>query len=768
MDRTNDLLTLSLAFFACIPAAFANTLAFSEDYRAQVDAALRSGPDVWGEEILARPEGPTYENVVGKLRPLMWCGKEFTTSGVYYLVFGRPAGLEGGGDAALHVADGSEVISRHHKKGNRLTIFVGSDGKERYGQSLQRLSAPRLFQGYQPLLLTEYSDEHGNRYRQQSFADWLPNSERLASYIQLEVEAPEGRSTQVVLRIALSESGLTGAGNRLSSNDGCHLAASQGAQVGDQGISYHLVLSPGETRKVFLIRPLDPVPMALGEPSEQVFVTARNRLCAYWDQKLAGGVLFQVPEEQVMHAQRNILIQNLFLGWQYSYGNAYQDFFQPEGNDTATLLGQFGFAAEQRAIHQTLLGMTKGREQYRNWENGEKLSHGAHYYLLTRDRSFIEANKRSYDFYLEEMSKEIAEDPNGLLKKEPYSGDISAAGYYLHQQAVCWRGMRDMAMLYRELGYRSEGDRYWKLAQRFKRAMDTAVGKSQSELSDGTLFVPTELLSDVLPYDPVTATKLGTYWNLVFPYALASGLFPQPTSWRILDYMFRHGSFLLGLVRCNYYPVEIGSHKENGLPGYSTSGADNVYAVNVVESLSQHDQPDRMVLTLYGKMAHGMTRETFVSGEGDSYGVVPGEYYRAMYLPPNSANNALLLKLLRSMMLFETVDQSGRPLGLRLTHSTPRAWLADGQEIGFVKAPSLFGPVSLQMTSALSRGQIAAELEMPSRNRPSQVTLRLRTPGRRPIQSVVINGKKHLRFDPEKETVDLTGMTGHLKLVVRY
>lgn len=45
------------------------------------------------------------------------------------------------------------------------------------------------------------------------------------------------------------------------------------------------------------------------------------------------------------------------------------------------------------------------------------------------------------------------------------------------------------------------------------------------------------------------------------------------------------------------------------------------------------------MLALYGKLAHGMTRKTFVSGEGHTIAPAPGEYFRSMCLPPNNANN---------------------------------------------------------------------------------------------------------------------------------
>ena len=87
----------------------------------------------------------------------------------------------------LHVADGSQIVSRR-VDGSKLTVFVGAHGKERYGSCLSRLETPRLLQGYLPVLETAYTDAHGNRYRQESFAARVPQTKALVSFVRLSVE----------------------------------------------------------------------------------------------------------------------------------------------------------------------------------------------------------------------------------------------------------------------------------------------------------------------------------------------------------------------------------------------------------------------------------------------------------------------------------------------------------------------------------------------------------------------------------------------------
>ena len=82
----------------------------------RVEHALRAKRDVWGEELLAAPAGPTFEGARSYLPPLLYAraAKQtpLTESGVHYVAFSQPAGPQGAGPVVLHVADGSQLISQ--------------------------------------------------------------------------------------------------------------------------------------------------------------------------------------------------------------------------------------------------------------------------------------------------------------------------------------------------------------------------------------------------------------------------------------------------------------------------------------------------------------------------------------------------------------------------------------------------------------------------------------------------------------------------------
>ena len=163
-----------------------------------------------------------------------------------------------------------------------------------------------------------------------------------------------------------------------------------------------------------------------------------------------------------------------------------------------------------------------------------------------------------------------------------------------------------------------------------------------------------------------------------------------------------------------------------------------------------------------------MTRKTFISGEGDTMGTYPDEYYRSSYLSPSSFNNSWFLLMLRMMLVYETDDPDGKPDKLRLGWFTPRAWLEHGKEIKVADAPTMFGTLDYTVRSEIDQGKVHATVRIPERKTAPEVSLRLRVPEKKSIKSVTINGKRHKAFRVEDETIDLTGKTGRLDIVVQY
>ena len=724
-------------------------------YAARVNAALAAKQDVWGNELLHAAGGPSYRRAQSYLHPLMLVGppsgdspNRLTDSGIYYLAFGRPRARGGWRSINLHVADGSQIVSQYAKRA-RLSVDVGPAGYERYGSCLARLALPTLAAGYLPILRTRYIDASGVRYRQESFATRIPQTRSLVSFVRVTV----GRGGSV--RFLPSVSGLRRVGNQLRGPaHKAFLVFGADGKVDTGSVLYRARKKPLTVYAAWLARPALTREFLL---DRSFYLSARRSAAAYWNRRLAAGAQLQVPDRRVMNAERNLLIQNLLHTWRYSLGNSYER-FSWEMVDVAEVLGEYGFTAVEREI---VTESFRRRSVFPNRAWGVRMAGVADYYRRTGDKRFVDQMTPALTSALLRFQLQLARSPNGLLDRERYGVDVTTLVYGLHGQTLALQGLRAMAPVWQKTGYGSLAGEATQLATQLEAGLRAAIAASSARLPDGSLFIPIPLLDGVRPYDVVTGSYDGSYWNLVMPYALASGLFPPGSREAngVLRYMLGHGSRLLGLVRFRAYP-------NVGKAGYRAPGVDDVYGTSTARFLADNDQADLLVLSLYGKLAADMTPNTFVSGEGSTVGPVDGEYYRSMFRPPNAANNAFFLETLRLMLVHETRGADGAPDGLELAFATPRRWLLPGKRIAVRGMRTSFGALSFSL--AAGQRSVRARVTVPRRLAPGTLKLRLRLPVGKRITGVSVDGRKFDRFDPGTGTIDLSGLTGRVSLVASY
>ena len=698
---------------------------------SRVRQATEAEQDLWGSALLRRAGGPSYRAAHTLLAPLLLAARPpeaspLTDSGVYYLAFGQPDSVGGRGPIALHVADGSAIIS-DRSDGPKLELDVGSDGQERFGSCLARLSTPQLYNGYYPILETKYVDGNGVRLRQESFVAGLPETDSLASFVRVSVDLPKGAAPEKIRFTPSDSGGATG-----------------------PPLEYDV----GASRTILVARPVRPASSKPLVIDERTYEHARRSVTAYWDGRLEGGATFAVPEPLVMDAERNLLIQNLLMTWRYSLGNAYETFEFPESLENATVLGEYGFGAAERAIVEESL--KREPHLYPSWEAATRLLAAARYYQLFANRSFAAAATPALERSAALLEQQLGGGPPGLLHRERYTADMPDVAFGFQTQAVAWQGLAAVGAVWAATGRQDLAARAGRSAAELHAGLRAAVKSSEVRLPDGSLFIPARLLDGERPYQAISGSRHGTYWNLVVPDALASRILPPhgPEAAGVLDYMLGHGSRLAGMVRGDANSLY--HHRVD-----RASGTNEVYGLNVSRFLADNDRPDQLVLSLYGALAAGMTDGTFVSGESATVTPLPGNYYRSMYLPPNSTSNAAFLETLRLMLVHETAAR-----GLELAYSTARAWLAPGKRIAVREAPTSFGPISYSLDSGTNT--VRARLQIPHRAAMRSLSLRLRRPGGQRITRVELGGRTYRRFDPAAETIDLTGHTGTLTLIVHF
>jgi hypothetical protein len=704
-------------------------------YAGSVRTATQSRADLWGNRLLAARGGPTYAGARRFLSPLLFATQRkqrpLTPSGVYYLPLAYPTTVGATTAYALHLADGSEIITRR-VGGPHLTFYVGATGRERYGSCLGRLRSAKLADGYLPIVETSYRDAGGVRYREESFAAHLPNAPSIVSFVRLTIDA-RASARGAVVRLVTSTRG--------------HLRVDQPTPVhveaGGQAVVYadwlHRLPAGG------------PIPV-----DQRTYDQAHRRVTDYWNRRLALGAQFTVPEDHVQDAERALLIEQMVQGWHYSIGNPYEELSFAEGLDTAQVMAEYGYPYAAKQILDFALGRIGIR--YTSWHAGALLLANAVYFQLTHDRAYESRVAGRLNRVVAMLgAHQIRRGPNaGRLEPEPLCSDVPDIVDGLPAQVVAWQGLLAVDRMWAGTGHPGLAARARSIALRLGGALRRAVRVSEVRLPGGALFVPSALGNHSAPYDRLTATRDGSYWNLVMPYVFASGFFQAGgrDARGLLRYMLAHGSRMLGVTRADAHIVY----------GYWVrgDGLGEAYGLNVSRFLADNDVPDQLTLSLYGMLAIAMTPDTFVSGEAVSVLPLGSRYFRTTYMPPNLGANSTYLETLHVMLIHERRGRDGAPRGLDLAFSTPRSWLEDGQTISVNRAPTSFGLLSY----SLARQGSDVDITVNAPSAAKAVRLRLRLPAGERIRSVRL-GSRPVAFDAASGTIRVPASHSAVELTAR-
>ncbi len=677
--------------------------------------------DVWGEASLLAPGGPSYEFFRDLLPPLRYANTEFRH---YPIMLSAPAAAT----KVRWISSGSAINARANKKpmwrevGYPVAFYVGEKG-ERFGEDLERLEGPRYADGFLPIVEIAYRHE-GTRYKQEVFASVNEAlAARGAALVRFTVGGSPGR---VSVGVGAEGQLAWAAGVLTDKQDRVLIQADDHWRWDDATHTLHAELATGQSAALAVYSQ----PLVEGSPafSEQTYEAERAVCVKRWQELLDRGARFDVPESIVQNAWKSLVIGNFMIAvgdrMHYSAGNAYDHLYEAECGDAVRAMMQYGQLADARRMIGPLLAFNRAATRFH--VAGQKLQLLADYYWTTRDADYVREKREAWQAAVE-LIRSNRQESNGLLPPDNYAGDIKQQVLSLNSNANCWRGLRDMAAVLADMGEEDAAAELRQYCHKFRSAIHDAVAKSERREVQPP-FIPLSLLSDEAPYDPLTATRLGSYYDLMAPYIIGSGVFPpgsERETW-LIEYLRQHGGIAMGMIRSTPHQGEF-----DGEPGVNV-----LYGLRYVSALSRRDDRGHVLAGFYGQLAQGMTRDTFIGGEGSRF--FHGDRFgRSFYLPPNSASNAMFLSTLRQLLVQDwDLDDDGRPETLRLLFGAPSPWLEDGKQISVTRAPTAFGELSLRLESKLSQGEVLATLEAPPRA-PKRWLLRLPLPDDWRVESAV-------------------------------
>lgn len=697
-----------------------------------LEEALAARRDVYGEAAMAQPNGASYEFLAPLMPPPRYVHADFR---YYPLVLSAPnASVK-----ARLISNGSGVNlpggSRSwHDVGVPFTFRVGPD-EFLFGGLAARLSEPTLADGFLPIpeiryrhatpLLSEgavpLTQEAHRRpaeiYALEAFASTDP---ALADHavVFARFSLAQGTSGTVTVGVA-DKTPVTFADGRLTDASGGVVAIADGNWKWErQRLQARITAKQGATI-AFATKPLA---AAAAGPMRIDYDAQRAACVETWRSILRGAMNVETPEPLVNNAWRHLLLQNFQLikgdRMHYSAGNQYDQLYEAEGSDAALAMMMWGYEADMRRLLVPLLDFTRKGLEYH--QAGFKLNDVCRYFWQTRDAGTVRALRPRWEKELRRLVDNRT-GPHGLFPAERYTGDISTPAQTLTANSKAWRAMRDVAAMLAELGETAEADRQATVAREFRQVVLAAVEKSVNRTTSPP-FVPAALYSDEPAHDPILHSRIGSYWNITMGYSIASGIFPpgsEQETW-IPRYQEQHGGIFMGMIRSG------GGDEFNFWTG--TNRINPLYGTRYTLDALRRDEAERALVSFYGMLAQGFTRNTFVCGEGCTLLPVD-DGGRFFYCPPNSAANGHFLSMLRTMLVQDwDLDDDGRPETLRLLFATPKRWLADGQAIKVERAPTPFGAVSVTVQSKLSAGEVVANVTLPEREKPKQALLRIRVP----------------------------------------
>lgn len=723
--------------------------------------------DLWGELAMRQPNGASYEFFAPLLPPPRYVHADFR---YYPLVLSAP----GETVKARLVSNGSGVNLRGGSRswkdiGTPVVFRVGPD-EFRFGDLRDRLSLPQPAEGWLPIYEITYRHPYPVQTEVLVPIDQKPSPRsdevyRLEAFVSTDPAVAASAVVFVRFSLAAGSKGVVTV--QLDPPGGSRFADGQIVDPNGRPVVWvdrawkwerggvHAPLRP-ETAATLAIATQLPAAGALTF-DESSYAQHRARTIATWSAIVGRAMQVEVPEPRINQAWRNLVVQNFMLlngnRLLYSAGNQYEALYEAEGSDAVLALLAWGYEAEAKRLFVPLLDfLRKGLEHH---QAGLKLHDMVQCWWQTRDRQWLAAMRPRWEKELNRLLDHRS-GPDSLLPKERYCGDIATPVHSLSVEAKAWRALRDLPPVLRALGDEPLAARVARAEADLKPKLRSALDRSLSR-ETAPPFIPNALLANERVHDPITATRIGSYWNLVINYTIGSRLFPPGSDeeqW-IPRYLETHGGLCMGMVRAGGSAHGFWTGPERINPLYGTR--------YVVDTL-RRDDPERALVSFYGMLAQGFTRKTLIAGEGGTLAPVV-EGGRFFYCPPNSAGNAHFLTMLRNLLVQDfDLDDDSEPETLRLLFATPRRWLEDGKQIVVQRAPTAFGPVSVRAESRLASGSITTTVDLPTRNPPRRTLLRARVPEGWRVTAARLENEA-LAVD-ERGTVDLTGRKG--KVVVRF
>jgi hypothetical protein len=480
-------------------------------------------------------------------------------------------------------------------------------------------------------------------------------------------------------------------------------------------------------------------------------------LQAGWSRMLAPAMQLDLPDKRLQNMARFSLVREMMtrIGNYPKYGVVDRNYGASEHDgfpdtftvDTAAMLqwGLIGRAGRYIDNYLEKFVRDDGSLLYRGPETGQYgqmltvlaqyANYGGNPALLLRHRKRIDAITRLL-LRMRAKAKQLPRDhpAYGMLagwSEADSSLDSDPARYmqpYFSNSTEAARGLRDLGRTWIRIGKHAHSSERVRWGQHLVREstelrsdIQTAIARSLLH-ADGETILPA-IAGVKRPFDvAVSRDPADPQFRSYRAYTemMYSGLLTRREVEDIVDYRRTHHDLILGIPTAY---------------GYDTGDLAGFLAWGYGYGLIQYGNSRQALLLLYAIMAHQYTRGTWTAPE-------TRPVFNDTPAAPYCAPAQLVVPLLTKWIL---VFDDPRSDTVWFGKAMPERWLEDGKRVSIRAAPTRFGRVSYFTISRLAAGRVEAQLELPA-HFAATAAIRLRVPGGRKLEAVVVNGAAWQHF----------------------
>ncbi len=521
------------------------------------------------------------------------------------------------------------------------------------------------------------------------------------------------------------------------------------------------VLSEGA--KEFVVKLPSPaiVPAELARLRNLDYTVEKKKTIEYWEDWLAKGAYFNVPEDAVNELYRANLWHALVLprhtldidGKDHmdlpyantAYGQRNADW--PVNQAVYVDYMIYGLRGYDKTAQDEYAAMFKSQQQpdgriggFANWGvySPAQLYAIAQNFLLSRNKTQFENllpnSLKTLDWCLAQVAKANEGAGKTGLILAPLNDLTNAEREWAFTQAYYVAGLELFAKAL-TVYHHPRAEEVAKAATALKVSVVKEFSRSSVkspvvQLADGTWI-------NYVPTDALTPRRMMEQW---YPTDVDCG--PLHLS-------------RLGAFDANSWltTAMLNDHEDNLF--FKNQGAANepVYVQQATAYLLR-DEPKAVIRAFYSLMACGFSHEQFTPLE---HRWAWGQYYG----PPST--DGAWFEIYRKMLLNELGSDT-----LMIGQAIPRKWLEENKKIQVKNAPTYFGNLSFSIDGLNHENEIRASVDLPGQNSIGQMLVRFRHPTGKLIKSVFVNGRTWKNFDAKKEYIVIPAPAGKYVISAKY